>query len=278
MPVVTIDQDRLARITTLSRGSHDCFEAGVCAMEAVAYIAHEPLSDAPNCASPVIGAFIRAWNDALSQDDRDALILPLVPRLVGTSGSEALENRRAALAADWLVRVHAPAWLRLAGLTTQAQALVNLPEIVDFANTARLYGPLEAAQKHAAAARGAIRDAGWDVDWDAALDTAKASACAIARAANWVAAADVHWAIAANAAWVTAWAAAETVAAEAVKDQLEPVVWAAANAANWAAAKTAANEAIKAKLEPTQLELQNSALALVERMIRASGDITLSLS
>lgn len=244
-------------------------------MEAVAYIAHEPLSDAPNCASPVIGAFIRAWNDALSQEDRDALILPLVPRLVGTSGPEALENRRAALAADWLVRGHAPTWLRLAGLTTQAQALANLPEIVDFANTARLFGPLEAAQKHAAAARGAIGDAGWDVDWDTAFGAARASAWAAARAADWVAAADVHWAIAANAAWVTAWAAAEIVAAEAVKDQLEPIGLAAASAAAWTAAKTAATEAIKAKLEPTQLELQKSALALVDRMIRASERATL---
>jgi hypothetical protein len=277
MPAVTIDQNRLAQITTLSRGSHDRFEAGVCAMEAVAYIAHEPLSDAPNCVSPVIGAVIRAWSDALSQEDRDALILPLVPRLAGTSGSEALENRRAALAADWLVRVHAPAWLRLAGLTTQAQALASLPEIVDFANTARLFGPLEAAQKHAAAARDAIRDAGWDVDLGATLDAASASAWAVARAADWVAGGDIHWAVAANAAWVTAWAAAETAAAEAMKAKLEPVGW-AANAANWAAVKTAATEAIKAKLEPARLELQKSALALVERMIRASDETTLSPS
>ena len=188
----TIDPDRLARVTSLSKGGHYEGEE-MCAMEAVAFIAREPWSDHPACASPVIGAFMRAWNDGLPQAERDALILPLIPRLVGSRGSEALENRRATMAADWLVRVQTPAWLRLAGLASQADALANLPEIVDFANTPSLRGPLEAARADAAAARDAARD--------------------------------------------TAWAAAR--------------------------------DAAKAGLEPTRLELQRSAVALVERMISA---------
>ena len=153
----TILPDRLAQITTLAHGSHLSVEAGLCAMEAVAFIAGETHSDHPNCASPVIGAFMRAWNDGLPQEERDALILPLIPRLVGTRGSKVLESRRATMAADWLVRVYAPAWLRLAGLTAQAAALSSLPEITDFANTPSLRGPLEAARKDAAAARACPR-------------------------------------------------------------------------------------------------------------------------
>ena len=73
------------------------------------------------------------------------LLLPLIPKLVGTRGSKALESRRATMAADWLVRMHTPAWLRLAGLTAQADALANFPEITDFAQTPSIMGPLTAA-------------------------------------------------------------------------------------------------------------------------------------
>lgn len=198
-----IDPARLAGVKSLAHGGHNERDGQMCAMEAVAFIAREPWSDHPACASPVIGAFMRAWNDGLPDGERDALILPLIPWLVGTRASDTAENRRATMAADWLVRVHTPAWLRLAGLTSQADALSALPEIIDFAATPSLRGPLEAARKDAAAA------------------------------------------------WAAAWAADRDAA------------WDAA----WAAAGDAAGDAAKAKLEPTRLELQQSALALVVRMI-----------
>ena len=58
----------------------------LCIMEAVAYIAGEPWSSSPACASPVVSAFLRVWNDALSDDDRDRLLPADVwgPRLVGS--------------------------------------------------------------------------------------------------------------------------------------------------------------------------------------------------
>ena len=48
-----------------------------------------------------------------SDEDRTRLLLPFVPKIIGTKGSEALEERRSLMAADWLVRVHTPALLRL---------------------------------------------------------------------------------------------------------------------------------------------------------------------
>ena len=76
--------------------------------------------DNPNV-HPVIASFLRPWNDNLqSDDDRTRLLLPLVPRIIGTKGSPALEARRSLMAADWLVRAHTPALLRLAGLRDQA--------------------------------------------------------------------------------------------------------------------------------------------------------------
>ena len=89
---IEIDQERLASVTALYSGSHDPDPDGqMCAMEAVAFVAGEPWSDHPQCASPVLGAFMRAWNDGLPDAERTALLLPLVPRLVGTRASAEIE-------------------------------------------------------------------------------------------------------------------------------------------------------------------------------------------
>lgn len=175
--------ERLGLIPPLSEGGHDPDEGAMCVMEAVAFVAGEPWSDSPQCACPVIAAFLRAWNDALPDDERDALLRPLIPRLVGTRGSDALAHRRSLLAADWLVREQTPAWLRLAGLTAQADALAALPEITSMAQVPSIRGAIEAARDSADAARAAARAAARDAAWDAA------------RAAAW------------DAAWAAAWAA-----------------------------------------------------------------------
>jgi hypothetical protein len=140
----------------------------MCVMEAVAFVAGEPWTDSPECACPVISSFLRAWNDSLrSNEERDRLLKPLIPRLVGTRNA-ALEEKRALLAADWLVRVNTPAWLRLAGLTVHADVLAALPEITSFAQIPSIRGPIEEARENAAsraaardAARAAARDAAW---------------------------------------------------------------------------------------------------------------------
>ena len=63
----TLDLDSL----TLLTGSHGPNDAQrMCVMEAVAYVAGEDWSDHPACASPVIGAFLRSWNDTLNNEDR----------------------------------------------------------------------------------------------------------------------------------------------------------------------------------------------------------------
>lgn len=180
--VITIDQTRLAQINALHAGSHSQGDQ-MCAMEAVAFVAHEPWSDHPQCASPVIGAFMRAWNDGLPDAERSDLLLPLIPRLVGTRGSAALEERRSLMAADWLVRKHTPAWLELAGLKDQAAMLRGLPEITSMAQVPSIRSPLEAVRKDAAAAWDAARAAAGAAARDAAWAAAGAAAGDAARAA-----------------------------------------------------------------------------------------------
>lgn len=214
---IAIDQDRLAKLTLLRNGSHSPNDGDlICVMEAVAWVAHEPWSDAPHCVCPVIGAFMRSWNDGIADDDtRTRLLKPLIPRLINTRSTPEIEQRRAAMAADWLIRVYTPAWLRLAKLDKQADALAGLPEIADLAQCPSVIPTLTAVGQDAAAAG--------DAAWTAAWATARAAA--------------------GDAAWDAAWTAA------------------------WAAARAAAGVAAGDALSKTTSELQQSALALVERMI-----------
>ena len=156
----------------LKSGLHLEQSREMCIMEAVAYVAGEPWSDHPTCASPVISAFLRSYNDLVSDQVRQTL-KPFIPRLIGTAASESVERRRALMATDWMVRVHTPAWLRLAGLTADADALAGLPEITDTAQFPSIKAPLEAARSNANAAGAAAGAAAWDADWDAAWDAAR---------------------------------------------------------------------------------------------------------
>ncbi|MCJ2087298.1 glycosyltransferase family 61 protein [Methylobacterium sp. E-005] len=228
-----VDPDRLARVRTLAAGPHADPGAGLCALEAVAYVAGEPHSDSPACASPSLATFLRTWGDRLPQDERDALILPLVPRLVGTRGSEALERRRVAMIADWLVRTHLPAWFRLAKLNVEGDALADRPALTDSADLAAWCDPLEQARKRAKVANLTLRQTG-----------------AAVRTAAW------------DAAHQAAWAA--------IRGDLEaagPRILAAGWDAAYASAYAATRAYGKAPLEPTRQALQESVLALVERMI-----------
>ena len=193
MTAASIDTARLAEIKTLKSGSHNTVAEGMCAMEAAAWIAGEKFSDHPECVCPVIGSFMRSWNDGLPDADRTALLLPLIPLTIGTRGSPELAARRSFMAFDWLVRTHTVAWLRLAKLDTQAAFLEALPEITAMAQIPSIRGPIEAVCRDAvasgasawAATRVATRVAAGDAAWDAAGAAAGAAAWAAAGDASW---------------------------------------------------------------------------------------------
>jgi len=202
---------------TLAKGAHTARDQGVCAMEAVAWLAGEPHSDRPACTCPVIGTFVRRWNDDLRDADRNRLLLPLLPSLVGTRGSAELERRRSFRILDWMIRTYTPAWLDLIpSLTEHAAALRGLAPTVDPASAQAARDPVDAARAAAwAAARAAARGAAWD-----ARAAARAAAWAAARAAAWAAA----WAAARAAARAAAGAAAVDAAGAAAVDALAPTV------------------------------------------------------
>jgi hypothetical protein len=299
-PARVLDLDNL----TLSKGSHVAPPAWattdieMCIMEAVAFVAGEPWSDNPECASKVISAFLRAWNDTLPDSDRNRLLKPYVLRLVGSAGTKAQEDARAWMCLDWLVRTYTPAWLRVAGLNDQAELLAGLGEFKAGMDVPSIRPTIDAV-------RAAARDAAWaaagDAAWDAAGDAARAAAWDAAGDAAWDAAGDAAWDAAWAAAWAAAgdaaraaardaaWAAARAAARAAAWDAARAAAWAAAWDAAWDAARAAARAAARdaaraaaraaawdaaraaawARLQPVVDELQPLALRLIDRMLEA---------
>ncbi len=185
--------ERLAEVLTrsLSEGAHKSIQDGMCVMEAASYVSGEQWSDAPSCACPVISSFLRSWNDRLPSDaERDRLLKPLIAEIIGTRSTRAVEERRSYMALDWLIRVHAPAWLdRVDSLKPHALALRSHEEMADLAGATAAGEKVHAA---AAAARDAAGAAATAAAWDAATEAATAAAWdapgAAATAAAWAAA------------------------------------------------------------------------------------------
>jgi hypothetical protein len=259
----TLDLENLQ----LKIGSHEPVSDEMCVMEAVAFVAGEPWTDSPQCASPVIAAFLRSYNDSVSHEVRQTL-KQYIPRLIGTRADSATEGRRALVAADWLVRVHTPAWLRLAGLTAPASDLESLPEIKSMAHVPSITPAIEAARRAGAAAGDAAwaarraADAAWDAAWDVAGDVAGDVAWAARRAA----------AAARTAAGAAAWDAAGAAAWDAARATAWDAARAAAGAAAWAAAWDAAWAAAGDALKPIVEALQATVPALIEKMLVMQED------
>lgn len=263
----------------LAHGAHDRREDGVCLLEAVAWVAGEEHTDHPTCSSPVLANYGRRLNDTLDDEARQRLV-PFVPRLIGTAGRPELDQRAGLMAADWLVRVYTPTWLRLAGLHNAAHVLESAAEITSWPALAAIMPRLRDAQEQAtaawdaawyaagAAARAAAREVAWAAAWDAIWEATWDAA----RAAVWAAAREAIEAAARDAARDAAWDAARDAAGEAVWaaawDAIETTARAAARATAWAAAEDIA----KAVLKPAVERLQGSAIELYERMVAIYED------
>jgi hypothetical protein len=181
----------------LAHGSHASFANGACAMEAVAYIAGEPHTDHPQCASPVLTNFCIRLNDRWRDDERQSL-LAVIPKLVGTRGDEARHKRQAFTIVDGFIRELVPAvlddrkWNDLAEKLRACAPIVN----VETARAAKVVCAevRDEARKRRSAAASASDDDAADADAYAYASAAAADAAAdaayAAAAAAYAAAAD----------------------------------------------------------------------------------------
>jgi hypothetical protein len=155
--VTHLDLDALI----LERGKHDRREQGLDVMEAVAWYAGEPHSDHPWCASEVIAAGMRSWNDDLPDGPRQQLKV-YVPLLVGSDAPIAVELTRAWMALDGLVREHTPAWLREAGADDVADRLAGAATIGDAAAADAVFPLLNEAMQEATRLWGSKGGTKWE--------------------------------------------------------------------------------------------------------------------
>jgi hypothetical protein len=248
---MTVAQIAALERIELKAGTHASADDGMCVMEATAYFAGEPFSDRPQCVSPVIGAFLRSWNDSLDDSSRQRL-KPYVIKVIGTNTGPADDERRAWLAIDWLVRTYAPTWFDLAGLKEYASALRGLPELTTNELTDQAQETIGAARAAEATVRNAARNAATAVR-NAARNAASDTTSDTAWDAAWDAASATTWAITWAAVRNAARNAAEAVATDAAED-------------------AARNAATRRALQPTVEALQASAFELLDRMIAVGND------
>ena len=209
-------------------------------------IAGESWSDHAECVSPMLGSFLRSWNDSLDDGTRQKL-KPYAAKVIGTAG-DGHDEWRAWLCVDWLARTQLPVWLDLAGLGEHAAAVRALIAI-STPESARVAKPTLDAARYAA----------WASTGYAAGDAAWAAGGAAAGAAAWYAAG----AAGGYAAWAAAGAAAGVATGDATWGAARAVAWVSTRAAAWGAAGVATGDALKTSV----IALQMSAFELLDRMI-----------
>lgn len=74
------------RVFELSKGGHGSPQEGVCAMEAVAWLAGEAHTDQPKCTCRIVREMAVLLNDAASDEQRRRLVAYL-PRIIGSRGT-----------------------------------------------------------------------------------------------------------------------------------------------------------------------------------------------
>jgi hypothetical protein len=275
---MSIDTDRLAKVEALrlAKGAHDSIARGAGVMEAVAYIAGEPFSDHPQCASPVVSAFLRAWNDRLDDETRQRL-KPYVVRLVGTAGSDEDERRRRDMLWEWVLGTLVPTWLETAGMHAEAQdvrargrqALAHVREKAWERRMAARERLTALVRAYAASASADAAPAA--AAYEAAAYAAAAYAASAAHAAS---ASDASNASDADAAPLADAAASCDAAAAADSAYADADIDAyAAYAADAASAAAAAYAYVEAALAPTVRELQDGAFDLLDRLIDVHREV-----
>ena len=114
----------------LSKGKHASPDDGACVMELASMLAGEPFSDHPAAVCPVVGSFLRAYNDSID-DPRRQDLYAYAARVVGSRTAISTQRDRAERLADWAFDMQRRQWtsrylplarLRMASLRRQPSA------------------------------------------------------------------------------------------------------------------------------------------------------------
>jgi hypothetical protein len=107
----------------LSPGKHRSPDHGACVMELASMLAGGPFTDHPRCACPIIGAFLRSYNDWVD-DRRRQDLYAYAAKVVGSRASAGVQSARAQRLIDWAGDLE---HRRLKRVWFGAQRWTNLP-------------------------------------------------------------------------------------------------------------------------------------------------------
>ena len=78
----------------LSKGKHTSPDDGACVMELASMLSGEPFTDHPASVCPVIGSFLRSYNDSID-DSRRQTLYEYASRVVGSRACQRIQQARA---------------------------------------------------------------------------------------------------------------------------------------------------------------------------------------
>jgi hypothetical protein len=107
----------------LSPGRHPSPDDGACVMELASMLAGEPFSDHPRSVCPVIGSFMRAYNDRID-DGRRQDLYAYAAKVVDSLASEDVQQARAERLSAWATELH---WSRRLQRLVPARLRALLP-------------------------------------------------------------------------------------------------------------------------------------------------------
>ena len=85
-------------------------------MELASMLAGEPFSDHPSSVCPVIGSFLRAYNDSIG-DERRQDLYAFAADVVGTRSSLEVQRGRAERLTEWAIEMQQRRWTRILPLS-----------------------------------------------------------------------------------------------------------------------------------------------------------------
>jgi hypothetical protein len=88
----------------LSKGKHSSPETGACVMELASMLAGEQFSDHPQTVCPMVGSFLRAYNDSIDETRRQDLY-EYASRVVGSRADTDVERARADMLMVWSANI-----------------------------------------------------------------------------------------------------------------------------------------------------------------------------
>jgi hypothetical protein len=95
----------------LSKGKHSSADDGACVMELASMLAGEPFTDHPASVCPVIGSFMRAYNDSV-EDRRRQDLYAYASMVVGSRTSADIQRTRADFLTAWSEQFRRGRWTR----------------------------------------------------------------------------------------------------------------------------------------------------------------------